>query len=174
MRMPIVGESHISATAYGPTAPPLTLDRAKMLVRAVAAIFSSSGMGELNIDAYNDEGGNSAICGNERFVIVAHDENNASDNRTVIEIHTLVKEVIGDMQERNSNLMILFMRFPDVVSTIVEMVDRVEVGDNSPKVFAIPLDFGNRQVTKGRSVEEVLSALSEMNVAESTNKRDLN
>lgn len=174
MRMPIVGESHISATAYGPTAPPLTLDRAKMLVRAVAAIFSSSGMGELNIDAYNDEGGNSAICGNEKFVIVAHDENGNSDNRTVIEIHTLVSEIVGNMQAQNSKLMILFMRFPDVVVNLMEMVDRVEVGDSSPKIFAIPLDFGNEQVTKGSSVEEVLSALSEMNVAESTNKRDLN
>ena len=82
--------------------------------------------------------------------------------------------LVGEMSGDNTKLMLLFLQLPNVVEAVIEMSDAVDNGDDSPRIFAIPLDPSNKTVTKGKSIEEVLSELSGMQVDESSDKQGLN
>lgn len=174
MELPIVSGDHVTSVAYGPMGPPISLEKAKIISGAVAAIFGSSGMGKPSLGATCEDGGNSAVCGNDNFLVIVRSEKEDEDSRIRVELHTTTEQLIGNMTGENTKLTLLFMQFPSVVETVIDMTNSVEQGDNTPKIFAIPLDIGNKKVTKGKSVEEVLEALGSMNINEDIKPGDLN
>lgn len=174
MKLPIIPDNHLSSVAYGPMGPPISLDRAKTLSGAIAAVFASSGMGKPDIGATCEDGGNSAVCGNNNFLVVVCSEDDEKESRLRVELHTNMQMLVGEMSGNNTKLMLLFLQLSNVVETIVEMCDAVDKGDTSSRIIAIPLDPSNKKVTKGRSIEEVFSELSNMQADESADKRGLN
>ncbi len=154
-RIPFLNEDHLASVAYGPVGPPVSLDYAKNVVSAVCAVFASAGLGEPTIMATSEESGNSAVAGNNSYVVICHSKDHEADSPLVVEVLSSEENLVGDMS--SAKAMMLFIRLPTLLKHIFAMCDAMEKGDNRPKIFAIPMNLGEDAKKKADKVNEDLA-----------------